>query len=98
MTTSTSPWTPRTEAGAVTYYLVGRVPVKMQERPDGVELVAFNPLLGGYVSDARYYSTIKRHDGDEDGVYRIDEAEFERRVEQLRDEFRVPQAPGMTLG
>ncbi len=77
--------------GEVKYYLVGRVPVKMQQRPDGVALVAFNPLLGGFVADARYYSTIKRHEHDDDGVRQIDEAEFERQVEVLkRSEFYPP--------
>lgn len=68
----------------VQYFLVGRVPVKLQERSDGVVLLAFNPLLGGFVSDARYYSTIKRHQGDDDGVEKITEAEFEARVHELK--------------
>ena len=70
----------------VKYYLVGRVPVRMQERPDGVSLVAFNPLLGGFVSTARYYSAIK-----DDEAREIDEAEFDRQVEVLKgSEFYVP--------
>jgi hypothetical protein len=70
------------------YYLVGRVPVRLEERPGGgLTVMAFNPLLGGYVSDARYYNTILRHEGDEDGVYPIDAAEFTRRIEELRQEF-----------
>lgn len=70
----------------VRYFLVGRVPVRMQERSDGVSLVAFNPLLGGFVSTARYYSAIKDEDARE-----IDEAEFDRQVEILKgSEFYVP--------
>ena len=70
----------------VRYFLVGRVPVRMQERPDGVSLVAFNPLLGGFVSTARYYSAIKDEDARE-----IDQAEFDRQVEVLKgSEFYVP--------
>jgi len=78
------------EPSETKYYLVGRVPVKMQERPDGVALVAFNPLLGGFVADARYYSAIKWN---EDGrVQEIDEAQFEREVERLRRSEFYPTA------
>ncbi|MFC6619680.1 hypothetical protein [Deinococcus radiophilus] len=74
---------PAAQETEVRYYLVGRVPVKLQERPDGVALVAYNPLLGGFVSDARYYSAIKRHEGDEDGIERIDEDRFTAQVAAL---------------
>ncbi|WP_019009570.1 hypothetical protein [Deinococcus aquatilis] len=69
---------------SVRYYMVGRVPVKMQERLDGVVLRAYNPVLGGFVSDSRYYITIKRHERDGDGVRRIDENEYKRQVAELR--------------
>jgi len=86
---------PEPEPNETKYYLVGRVPVKMQERPDGVALVAFNPLLGGFVADVRYYSAIKWN---EDGrVQEIDEGQFEREVERLRrSEFYPADVNGST--
>ncbi|WP_188964855.1 RelA/SpoT domain-containing protein [Deinococcus aquiradiocola] len=71
------------EGPTVTYYLLGQVPVKMEERPgEGVSLVAYDPSRGGYVADARYYSDIKREDREPVSV--ITEAEFLRQVEHLR--------------
>ena len=71
------------EGPVVTYYLLGQVPVKMEERPgEGVSLVAFDPLQGGYVADARYYSAVKRED--RGPVVQISAEEFGRQVEALK--------------
>ncbi|ULH16667.1 hypothetical protein MF271_08870 [Deinococcus sp. KNUC1210] len=71
------------ELPVVRYYLLGQVPVKLEERPgEGAALVAFDPLRGGYVADARYYSAIKRED--REPVREISAAEFERQVERLK--------------
>lgn len=74
------------------YYLVGRVPVRLEELAGGgVAVMAFNPLLGGFVSDMRYYSTIIRHkgegDGDGDGVHRISETKFAEQIELLKSRY-----------
>ncbi|GGR25175.1 hypothetical protein [Deinococcus ruber] len=73
------------ELPVVKYYLLGQVPVKLEERPgEGAALVAFDPLRGGYVADARYYSAIKRED--REPVREISAAEFEQQVERLKQE------------
>lgn len=69
------------------YYLVGRVPVAMTIREDGVYIRAFNPLLGGYVADARYYSAIKF--GENGDVRPITEEQFKAQARELADEFGV---------
>ena len=67
----------------VRYYLLGGVPVKLEEHPgEGVSLVAFDPLRGGFVADARYYSAIKRED--RESVVQITAEEFGRQVELLQ--------------
>jgi len=67
----------------VRYYLLGGVPVKLEEQPgEGVSLVAFDPLRGGFVADARYYSAIKRED--RESVVQITAEEFGRQVKLLQ--------------
>ena len=71
------------EQPVVKYYLLGQVPVKLEERPgEGAALVAFDPLRGGYVADARYYSAIKRED--RGAVREITAQEFEQQVQRLQ--------------
>ncbi|MGY2896987.1 hypothetical protein [Deinococcus sp. UYEF24] len=71
------------EGPEVRYYLLGGVPVKLEEQPgEGVSLVAFDPLRGGFVADARYYSAIKRED--RESVVQITAEEFGRQVETLQ--------------
>jgi len=67
----------------VRYYLLGGVPVKLEEQPgEGVSLVAFDPLRGGFVADGRYYSAIKRKD--RESVREITAEEFELQVDLLK--------------
>ncbi|MFC4454496.1 hypothetical protein [Deinococcus sonorensis] len=74
------------EVGAgtlVRHYLLGEVPVKLEQAPgQGVALVAFDPLRGGFMADARYYTAIKR--GDRDTVREISAEEFARQVARLQ--------------
>ena len=69
------------------YYLLGQVPVKLEEGPgEGAALVAYDPTRGGYVADARYYSAIKRED--REPVREIGAEEFGRQVKLLRRDER----------
>ena len=84
------------------YYLLGRVPVKLEEGPgEGAALVAYDPTRGGYVADARYYSAIRRED--REPVREISADEFARQVNRLRlDEGtggskELPDPEGPTL-
>ena len=71
------------EGPVVSYHLLGQVPVKMEERPgEGVSLVAYDPLRGGFVADASYYSAIKRQD--RGPVVQITAAAFARQVKLLK--------------
>lgn len=72
----------------IRFYLVGRVPVKIQERVGGVDVMAFNPLLGGFVKDARYYGAVEFEDMGR--VREIDEADFNDFVQSLRREYGQP--------
>lgn len=78
--------TPATGQTQVKFYLVGRVPVRLEELASGgVDVLAFNPLLGGYVHDARYYSAVLFEDMGR--VREIDGASFETAVQALQQEF-----------
>lgn len=67
----------------LSYYLVGKVPVKMElVEGGGVRLVAYNPLLGGFVVDPAYYSAVIF--GDLGRVREIDEDEYKCQVDTLR--------------
>ncbi|WP_407571601.1 hypothetical protein [Deinococcus altitudinis] len=64
------------------YYLLGQVPVKLEEGPgEGAALVAYDPSRGGFVADARYYSAIKRED--REPVREISAEEFRLQIERL---------------
>ncbi|RJF76176.1 hypothetical protein D3875_00230 [Deinococcus cavernae] len=71
------------------FYLVGKVPVEWTEESDGsVTVRAFNPLLGGFVTDARYYGAVQFEDMGR--VQRIDRAAFEQAVRELQAAYSVP--------
>lgn len=64
------------------FYLVGRVPVKIEKCADGTTVIqAFNAALGRFETNSRYYSMIKR---DDTGLVRkVTQEEFEFEVSQL---------------
>ena len=77
------------EGPAVSYHLLGQVPVKMEDRPgEGIALVAYDPLRGGFVADASHYSAIKRQD--RGTVVQITAAAFAQQVELLKGMTRIP--------
>lgn len=77
---------PEVRGAGVRFYLVGRVPVRLEEREGGgVDVLAFNPLLGGFVQDARYYGAVQFEDMGR--VREIDEANFGTAVQALQREY-----------
>ena len=66
----------------IKYYIVGRVPVKIEKRDDGTTVIqAFNAALGRFETNSRYYSMIRR---DDTGLVRkVTHEDFELEVEQL---------------
>ena len=72
----------------VKFYLVGKVPVRIEERVEGVDVLAFNPLLGGYVHDARYYGAVLFEDMGR--VRESDQAGFDAAVRELQQQYNVP--------
>lgn len=71
------------------YYLVGKVPVEIAERVDGsVAVRAFNPLMGGFVTDARYYGAVQFEDMGR--VQETDQRGFEDAVQNLQQAYSVP--------
>lgn len=71
----------------ITFYLVGKVPVRIEERPEGVDVLAFNPLLGGFVHDARYYGAVLFEDMGR--VQESDQAGFDAAVQVLQQLYNV---------
>lgn len=72
----------------ITFYLVGKVPVRIEERAEGVDVLAFNPLLGGFVKDARYYGAVLFEDMGR--VQDTDQAGFDAAVQDLQRQYNVP--------
>lgn len=72
----------------VKFYLVGKVPVRIEERVDGADVLAFNPLLGGFVHDARYYGAVLFEDMGR--VQESDQAGFDAAVQELQQFYNVP--------
>ena len=70
------------------FYLVGRVPVQITQRSGGVDVLAFNPLLGGFVNDARYYGAVLFEDMGR--VQDTDQAGFDAAVQELQRQYNVP--------
>lgn len=70
------------------YYLVGAVPVQMDVDEDGVWLVAFNPIVGGYISDPRYYRMISFNRAG--NVTEIDYINYQNAILSLSSEYGVP--------
>ena len=72
----------------VKFYLVGKVPVRIEERAEGADVLAFNPLLGGFVNDTRYYGAVLFEDMGR--VQETDQAGFDEAVQVLQQLYNVP--------
>lgn len=69
------------------YYLVGDVPVQVDIDEDGVWLVAFNPVMGGYIADPQYYRMLKFNRGD--NVIEVSYIEYQRQILYLSEKYSV---------